>query len=112
MKLSEAIRLGSTMKPQAFGSAFKDGGSCALGAAQDAAGEKIMQDLDVYWSQCQRLWLHCPVCDGRDSVYGIMSHLNDGHRWSRERIADWVEFIEAQIDPSECVVAGGSLIAR
>jgi len=49
MKLSEAIRLGSMMKPQAFGDYFRwesdteDGtppiASCALGAALDAIGE-------------------------------------------------------------------------
>lgn len=35
-KLSAAIRLGSTFRPQCRGRFFQDGGSCVLGAAYEA----------------------------------------------------------------------------
>ena len=36
MRLSEAIRLGSMLKPQAFDAFFDGVGTCANGAARDA----------------------------------------------------------------------------
>jgi hypothetical protein len=37
-KLSEAIRIGATKRPQCTGDYFDNGGSCALGAAWEAMG--------------------------------------------------------------------------
>ena len=48
----------------------------------------------------------CPVCSGTRlpgfarRVPGIVPHLNDIHRWSREAIADWVEEQERRHQPS------------
>lgn len=43
-------------------------------------------------------------CDcglGFDPAYGyvgfVIAHLNNEHRWTRERIADWVESVEKQL---------------
>ena len=32
----------------------------------------------------------------RCAIDGLIAHLNDGHRWTRERIADWVEMLELE----------------
>lgn len=107
MKLSEAIRLGSTLKPQHYsGKAFfitirngfmylrKTQCSCVLGAAIDAAGLRgnaIKKDKG--WP---REWgmtkpQDCPACEKRDTLGIVIIHLNDNHRWTRECIADWIE---------------------
>ena len=105
MRLSEAIRLGAMMKPQAFGVLIDDnGGTCALGAAYDAVGIKFdasgipngyLDELD--------LWLHriielqaatCPECGLNTPAIGLIPHLNDAHRWTRQRIADFVGLYE------------------
>jgi hypothetical protein len=104
MPLSQAIRLGATMKPQAFGYFYGDDGrsSCALGAAADAIGAdperlefaRTWQFADVFDQPL------CPECgknaderDG-DGDKDIIIHLNDVHQWTRESIADFVELHE------------------
>ena len=95
MRLSEAIRLGATMKPQSFGVEQGDGGSCARGAAADAIG--VTDWFETPWLkwatlECQTT---CPVCDKPGHLAGTIAYcLNDSHRWTRERIADWVELHE------------------
>lgn len=114
MKLSEAIRLGAMKRPQAFGVLFhrREGSTCAWGAALDAIGtldkilvgmnEQQQQDLirasfpDVHkWGM-----MMCPSCPTSWLTYrtalDTLIHLNDRHEWSRQRIADWVETIEAR----------------
>lgn len=103
MKLSEAIRLGSMLKPQAFGTVFDGKGTCAVGAAKDAVGKLHLSFYYVAhahrWDANQYQWnQQCPVCRGitREGVTcGMIPHLNDDHRWTREQIADWVEGVEA-----------------
>jgi hypothetical protein len=44
-------------------------------------------------------WTHsaCPVCAATLlPLYRLIPHLNDDHRWTRERIADFVAAIEAK----------------
>jgi hypothetical protein len=98
MRLSEAIRLGALLKPQGFNDYWDgDGNSCAIGAAADALGVP-MERLAALENQHKRvLEQPCPACD-RQIQYGesTVTHLNDDHRWTRERIADWVETIEAR----------------
>lgn len=101
MKLSDAIRLGSMIRPQAFGEYYAHGGSCAAGAAFEAVG--IPEINDSAWSAQEETWnrtlgrhVGCPVnqcCFGR-SVVNMVVHLNDDHQWTREQIADWVEGLE------------------
>jgi hypothetical protein len=96
MKLSEAIRLGALLHPQLFG-AFnlieRETGhilrTCAIGAAS-AAGYDTTRLGNSSVTQC-------PACQLRGGVAGIIAHLNDDHRWTRERIADWVEMCEGSL---------------
>ena len=103
MKLSDAILLGSTLKPQGFGF-----GStrphldrlCAFGAAYLALGMGgAMSDLYPWLDNLDS----CPVCMERERIAWIISnHLNDEHRWTRERIAlEFVRPLEALLEPVE-----------
>lgn len=120
MKLSEAIRKGAELRPQAFGQYFEEGTSCALGAAAEALDEEIHQALvsdtypeigrtgDVLHAQFPTLftrtistsemqtivhvedWPEYSLLYKR-SLWTIIPYLNDTLRWSREKIADWLE---------------------
>lgn len=101
MRLSEAIRLGAMLMPQAFGAMHMEQhgvrSSCAIGAATDALGlstatggiYKEFPYLTVILEQ------RCHLCHFT-ALYPLemVSHLNDYHRWTRERIADWVALNE------------------
>jgi hypothetical protein len=108
MKLSEAIRLGSLLKPQAFGNMWVGSGSCAFGAALDALGitKSTFTTVADTWP-----WLkapmNCPACgEPTERIARIIStHLNDAHRWTREKIAAWV----ATVEPQE--IEAGEIIA-
>lgn len=108
MRLSEAIRLGSLLRGQAFCeymTVLEPVRSCALGAALEAMGvDGLTGSREV-----QRIWPwtvdvcryvgNCPVCLELKIQHGwpvlsIITHLNDKHQWTREAIADWVEAIE------------------
>jgi hypothetical protein len=125
MKFSEAIRLGATLRPQTRGEYFTPGGrrSCALGAAIDAIGLELVpcdglaRDRDtgkladfkwkyVWPQEWVAVIMHmtfCPACDVFvGEVRGIISHLNDKHRWTRERIAaDFVARVESLLAAKE-----------
>ena len=84
LKLSEAIRIGAKMKPQAF-SRFQDNlSSCALGAAFDALG-----GYDTVGSE----WVDYFLKEFSVSLKLLRDVilLNDTHHKSREQIADWLE---------------------
>lgn len=96
MKLSEEIRLGAMLRPQAFGHLIADGATCAIGAACEAIGQ-LCCGFPVQWE-----WAHsqapvtCLACAKPIwSVALTIVHLNNDHRWTRERIADWLETVEA-----------------
>lgn len=38
-------------------------------------------------------------------LYTLIIHLNDVHRWSRERIADWMDTLDADLEVHQDVVA-------
>ena len=105
MKLSEAIRLGSMMKPQCFGLMHDDGATCAFGAALDAIGKlhECYSEEPQEWHDTGAFIAECPQC--HDTMRYVdqykantLAHLNDTHRWTREQIADWVSTIEAQTE--------------
>jgi hypothetical protein len=102
MKLSEAIRLGAMLKPQGFLSHSCNANAartCALGAAAQALGEPDGWELYKRYSSLSTHIRACPECDsqpGPDGGLDIVYHLNDCHKWPRERTADWVATIEAQ----------------
>jgi hypothetical protein len=110
MKLSEAIREGAKLRPQAFHAFFIDGRSCALAAAIEVAAGRSLDEEgeDITTLEVNRvidehfplLWSeknsHCPACERDPGILrSTVEHLNDTHRWTREQIADWVEKVEA-----------------
>lgn len=105
MKYSEAILLGAMNKPQGgpcSGERHYEK-TCANGAARDAMQSDFLvselwpwttdaiercpdcgltqEDVHPHWSQWRKNW----------RVVGIVTHLNNDHQWTRERIA--IEFV-------------------
>ena len=100
-ELAEAIRDGMRRRgAQAFGDYFDGHGrSCALGAAYDGmyrlpadTGVARPHQLDRLFNCLENTVRRCPEedCRKRLALGVIIVHLNDDHRWSRERIAGWV----------------------
>ncbi len=105
-KLSQAIRLGATFRPQAFRYLWcKRGdviGTCALGAAYEAAFGEIPSDLDSFKPAYARLEERFPELkeyfDGfgsgnAKSLEANITCANDRDLKSREQIADELERI-------------------
>ncbi len=93
IKPSEAIRLGCLIAPQqAFNHYLSGDGAaaCALGAAalgwntDPVEAQFLIEDVLLPRTVCPE-----PGCT--DGHFGWPAILNDTHRWSRERIADWLE---------------------
>lgn len=116
MRLSEAIRLGAMLRPQGTKSDsmlwwLDDRRTCALGAALHAQGLREIEGIYAFHLiRMAHPWLdvikpYCPNCSIQHLAYEIIYHLNDGHQWTRERIADWVETIE----PVESRKAAGGI---
>lgn len=109
-ELAMYMRLGAMLRPQAFYRAFSNGGSCAMGAVQEAMGG-FTHILNYYCFE-QSPWfplyvemvkrhVACPEC-GRvqsETWQFLVPHLNDDHKWSREAIADWLESLKALEPP-------------
>lgn len=107
--LADAIRLGSTFRPQCHLALYREGRSCALGAAGEALGVQLHEphnhDLwDTIWEaiekRCGRSIL-CrkvfdPITGDKGRLVTIITKLNDICLWSREEIADWVQQQEEQ----------------
>src|SRR6266702_918790 len=93
MKLSEAMRLGAMLKPQGFGlfDVIRDELACALVAARLAIGldKALLSEFPVLYEPVDK----CPSCslEYQFGLSQMVVHLNDDHRWTRERIADWIE---------------------
>lgn len=99
---SEAIRLGCLLAPVQVFIAESDGsgGACAMGAMRLGFGGHdngiSVSDTPAFVAaKCAAKarfgpdkFGPCPDC-GRAAT--DVPHLNDDHRWSRERIADWLE---------------------
>lgn len=110
MRLSEAIRLGAMMRPQAKEDLFVGGHSCALGAAYEAIGlmtpdtDRCNNPSSWHWRTRDAFPLleekvSCPIGDcwrTPDDLAYVTTHLNDEHGWTREAIADWVESVERE----------------
>lgn len=88
MRLSEAIRLGAMLRPQITGATFRDGGSCAIGAAMEAAGLSVHGGIEF-------MWPHFSLLLQREVVI-----MNDLRGCTREEIADWAETWEPAEDTS------------
>lgn len=117
MRLSEAIRLGAMLGPQALGWFHDDvGGTCALGAAKAAVGsatiagfEPVLRFSPVTCPACQQCFT---TTEQVHALGAMIVHLNDGHRWTREQIAELVASFEpADASPlSADAVAGAELV--
>ncbi len=95
MSLSEAIRLGAMMRSQAFRTLFTNDGACALGAALLAIGAApAVRSVLGRWPWAFVVSVDCPSCARSRLVCQVIAHLNDDHRWARERIGAWVAGIE------------------
>lgn len=101
MKLSEAMRRGSKMCKHAVGRwAGNDGSGCAIATLMMGAGiikktEHSVIFMSDTFEQFPMLLrpVACPVCTihGARSLYEIIMHLNDDHKFTRERISGWIE---------------------
>lgn len=109
--LSAAIRYGSKLKPQAIGALFKFNAatemihSCAVGAAYDAVvtakgghvSSAVQPDVDhalhEHFGEIMSRPLGVPGECGKieGCALEVIPYLNDSLRWSRERIADWLQ---------------------
>jgi len=87
--ISEAILVGCELAPkQTFGKYYggdgpESGRACVAGAMYLGLGFSPYSEhdnLDLRYA--------CPVCKKRGAT-SIIVHLNDAHRWSRQRIAAW-----------------------
>lgn len=134
MRLHEAMRAGAMLRPQGFGQLYvrpplfrrflaaiglgpvitqEDNGSCALGAAIEAAGVQFEPAtgecqlltrrgpaapyaaiVSMEWYLVLRSVDPCPVCGESKRISELIPHINDAHRWTRTEIADWLEPIE------------------
>lgn len=115
MRFSEAIRLGATLRPQAYGRLFDRGRSCAIGAAYEAAGVSDSHSvLPEGWFDflIRQGGQQCVECgELLTDNYKAISHMNDFHFWTRERIADFVETLEAIYIPEEFLYVRSADIA-
>jgi hypothetical protein len=99
-ELAEAIRFGARRRSeQAFGDYYQGThASCALGAAYEGlyrlpeeVGQLHPKRLDRLWQCLEGTIRACPEgCRKRLILAAMIIHLNDDHRWDRERIAVWV----------------------
>lgn len=143
MKLSEAIRLGAMLRPlQAFDVLFnpETGATCAMGAAGEAVGVLDTSRRNAWKtdakSKAPKEWrwvvkpASCPLCGDvfdmpvmfpryKRDTQAVIVHLNNDHRWTRERIADWVQGIEETLstepngttgEDSACVATAVSVV--
>lgn len=112
IKLSEAMRLGSMLHPQGFGEGYRDptacepGKTCGMAAALEAVGI-VLKDyhpsqFPAEWKALTNAAASCPEC-GRETVRveACIYHLNDCHHWPREKIADWLESVEARLEAAQ-----------
>lgn len=105
MRLSEAMRIGASWSGQCteFLKKSQDKTTCALGAAYEGTFGEIKQGYRIdLITQLYKKYpylskvVNHPINPASTSLDAIVIFLNDTHRWSRERIADWVEAQENQ----------------
>jgi hypothetical protein len=112
-KLAEVMRIGMKKRKQAYDALYEDGNTCALGAAME--GQHILDNPDLAatdharWLEARRGEInylhehghreelkyktHSPAAPDRyvRTVSDIIIDLNDNERWSRGRIARWLD---------------------
>ena len=103
MKASEALLLGSLVTTQGFGAESPASSTpCALGTIAQVLGLQFT-NFGVYSTLGQIYpWMlqegyDCPMCPDSIGSYKAMSliyHLNDQHKLSRNKIAEWIATVE------------------
>lgn len=113
MRVYDAILIGAKMQPQAFQHYFDDdGNSCALGAMLKGSGIIPLRDknpsLNVVAAITEArqrfpelgMMVRCPAPAAGERCFNpsyeaelevVIAHLNDEHKWDRERIARWIK---------------------
>jgi hypothetical protein len=97
LTLSQAIRIGAKLRPQCYGRLFKDGGSCALGAAYEAMFGS--PPPDVWQDKFRYVVEPLNACLDRlnerfpPKLLRKVWVKNDNTESTREEIADWLESI-------------------
>lgn len=105
LKLSQLIRIGATLRGQAFSQNTGEDGhgkvtTCALMAAYEARfGRAALmrarrtQGFAFFWKalRVRDAPLPCPRCGDDYMLSALIVHWNDRYGWSRERIADELE---------------------
>lgn len=113
MKMWKAMLKGAKMGPQLFGRlSDENGGSCAAGSILLGLTGEISLPYYVILvnkpvSECilGMPMLKCPKClktegttagitETFETMWFVMAHLNNDHKWSRQNIAHWVRSIE------------------
>lgn len=110
-KLSDLMRQGSQLRPQAFRDYVQRGDegevcTCAIGAAYEAITGKLPPSQNEDYDACPMVNREIeretgialgfystknPVTHNWETLTGLISGLNDAHKWTREEIADWLE---------------------
>ncbi len=85
LKVSEAIRIGASLRPQCKGYLFANGGSCVMGAAWEGFGFTKLLDGTMNADGGRLVWDWW-----RNNGWPSVWRENDGGQ-SREAIADWLE---------------------
>lgn len=94
LRFSTAIRIGAKLRPQTTGRLFKEGASCAIGAAYEALygeppREAWLDNIDDANATLSSCWMRVMDVFQR-ATYSDIGSKNDGG-WTREAIADWLE---------------------
>ncbi len=95
LKLSEAIRIGSRIRPQAQTCLFRNGGSCVWGAAYEARGGRYVEGTNGF-RRTDPIIPTEEFVDAEDvyrSAYGRSSWADNDAGMPREQIADRFEAI-------------------
>ena len=109
-EIASLIREGTKLRPQGFGACWKWSDSeaiksCVLGALLEGDGMKpngnstdIHRRIDEILIEFHLNRYACPAkCYNSPVPFGdLLIHLNDVEKWSREKIADWIETVERE----------------
>ena len=80
---------------------YSERGTCALGAASQACDLRSVLPVSIFtlFPYLENSLAECPEvhCPADASIAGIVAHLNDNHRWTREEIADWLQSEEDKL---------------
>ena len=89
LKLSEAMRIGATLRPKGRIDLFYDGKSCALGAAFEGATGRTCNCNN--YDAVRDVFPVLKKNYGRGNLMKEIYDRNDNLGYTREQIADWLE---------------------